>query len=79
MRRENKGCGTFVSFTFLDVNNTSFPPKCFFQKNNEICKTVSDGLFSLARLFLKASIQQLAIEKRSIILRSDATLWRVNV
>ena len=53
---------------FLEVNLTSFPPKCFFQKNKiEIFKTIPNSLFSLARLFCKKSIRHLAIEKGPII------------
>ena len=70
MRREiNKGYETFVSFTFLEVNLTLFLPKCFFQKNkSKKIKTVSNGVFSSAAYVLKKkSIQQLAIEKRPIM------------
>ena len=56
----------------LEVNLTSFPPKCFFQKNDiEKFKTVSNGFFPASLMFGKKSMQQLAIEKQSIILRSD--------
>ena len=58
---------------FLKVNLTSFPPKYFFQKNNiEKFKRSPTVCFLTRRLcFEKKMIQQLAIENRSIIPRSD--------
>ena len=43
----NKGYETFVSFKFLEVNLTSFPPKCFIQKNKiELCFEKIDAVAS---------------------------------
>ena len=61
----------------LEVNLTSFPPKCFFLKNKkEIFKTVPMVCFLSSACFeKKKTIQNLAIEKWPIISRSDAKPW----
>ena len=53
---------------YLEVNLTSFPAKCFFRKNQNGFQRF---VFSRDACVLTKSIQQLAIEKWSITLRSD--------
>ena len=36
MRRENKGMKLLSLLHYMKANLTSFPPKCFFQKNRRI-------------------------------------------
>ena len=64
-------------FTFiLKVKLTSFPPKCFFQKN----KLGFDGLFYHVPLMdLKKWNTAASNKTKSIVLRSDAVLWCVQV
>ena len=52
---------------FLEVNLTSFLPKCFFQKN-EIEKfiTVSNGLFSHAPLMFLKQIDTAASNREAV-------------
>ena len=60
----------------LEVNLTSFPPKCFFLKNKiEIFKTFPKVLFSFARLCTE-KIDTAASNREAVNnFETDATLW----